>query len=413
MKNRKAFIRGVCALLVILMILSVSVMVIVPALAATKSELRSEIADLQQQQSDLEASLASIEEQIEALEYQNAAILEKKALLDERNRLTQEELAVIEEQIAIVDNYLLNRQLDLEDARLVELAHEVALSERLRAMEENSDTGYLQAIFGASSLSDMLTRIDAVNEIMAYDEQLWDSYVQARENVETLEAEAEEMAALNEANRAQLEALQAQLAEDIEAANALIAEQEATLEGYEALRAEEDAAMAEVTALIEEKQAELDEILRQEQAAQIPDPGTSPGVSGAEGSMLWPSYTSLITSYYGMRLHPEYGDYRMHNGVDIGAAGGTPIWAPADGTVIVSTKNSGYGNYVTIAHDNGYTTLCAHMDSRAVSAGERVTQGQIIGYVGTTGVSTGYHIHYEIMVGGSRIDPLSVRHIYA
>lgn len=410
MKKRKAFVQTVCVLLAILMVLSISVMVIVPAMAATKAELQTEIGDLETQQSEIEARLAEIEAQIADIEYQNAAILEKKAILDEKNRLAQEELDVIEEQIAIITTYMANRHTDLEEARAEEETQREALLERMRAMEENSGLGYLQVLFGAADFSDLLTRMGLINEILVYDEELWQSYIAARENVEDLEAEALEMYALNEANQAEFAAKKAQLEADILAADQMIAELESTREGYNALRAEEEAAMEEVMALIEEKTAELDEILWQEQQAARPGPGTS---AGGSGSLLWPSYTTWITSYYGMRIHPEYGDYRMHHGVDIGAAGGTAIWAPADGTVTVSAYSGGYGNYVSIAHDNGYSTLCAHMTSRAVSAGERVSQGQIIGYVGSTGVSNGNHIHFEVYAGGSRIDPLSIGYIYA
>ena len=422
MKKRKAFIQTVCIVLVVLMILSVSVMVIVPALGATKSELQSEIASLKSERSDIEARIEELEAQIEDLDYQRASTLEKKAILDEKNQLAQEELAVIEEQIAIIETYMANRQADLENARTQEAEQEEAWLSRLRAMEENSgSTGYLQVIFAASDFSDLLTRIDMVNEIAEYDEALWTAYTEARENVEVLEAEAEEMFALNEANKAELETKKAQLEADIEAACQMIADLEATLEGYNQLRDEEEAAMEAVREQIAEKEADLaaiiaaeeEEARRQAQAATGNVSGGSVNVSGGSGSLLWPSYTSLVTSYYGDRLHPVYGTWRFHSGIDIGAAGGTAIWASADGVVTVSGYDSGYGNYVSISHDNGYSTLYAHMSSRAVSAGQRVSQGQVIGYVGTTGTSTGYHIHYEVRSGGSLINPLSVSFIYA
>ncbi len=410
MKKQRAFVRILCGILVALMILSVTIAVI-PAKAATKAELRSEISELEDEQDELEEKIAALEEQIETLDSQRSGTLEKKAALDERNALAQEELDVITEQIGIIEGYMANRQLDLENARAMEAEQEEALMARLRAMEENSDLSYIQIIFQAASFSDLLTRIDLINEVMEYDEELWASYISARENVELLEAEAAEMFAENEANRQELETKKAQLEADIQAANDMIAELESTLEGYLALRAEEEADMEAVKELIEEKEAELDELIRQEQAAA--GPGNGGYTPGGSGPLLWPSYTALITSYYGYRIHPEYGDWRMHNGVDIGAAGGTAIWAPADGVVTVSAKSGGYGNYVSIAHDNGYSTLCAHMNSRAVSAGQRVSQGQIIGYVGSTGVSTGNHIHFEVYSGGARIDPLSVSYIYA
>ncbi len=414
MKQRRLFVRILCAVLVALMILSVSVMVIVPALAATKSELRSEISELEDERSDIEDRMADIEAQIDSVDFQLLTTFEKKAVLDEKNALAQEELDVIEEQIAIIDGYLANREADLEAARAEETAQEEAWLTRLRAMEENSDVSYMQVLFESTSFSDLLTRLDLVNELMAYDEELWNSYVTARENVETLEAEAEEMFAENEANKAVLEAKKAQLETDIAAASQMIAELETTLEGYQELWEAEDAAAAEIQALIDEKQAELDEILRLEQAAQQQQtPGGNLNLGG-DGSMLWPSDTTLITSYYGNRYLEIYGYWRMHAGVDIGAPYGTPIYAPADGTVWAATDagTTGYGQYVILSHDNGYTTVCAHMSKRAVTAGQRVSQGQVIGYVGSSGTSTGPHIHFEVRIGGTTINPLSISYIY-
>ncbi len=420
MKKQRAFVRILCGVLVALMILSVTIAVI-PAKAATKAELQEEIADLKDQKGDLEDRIADIEAQIEDLDFQRSSTLEKKAVLDEKNALAQEELDVITEQIAIIETYMANRQQDLENARTQEAEQEEAWLARLRAMEESSDLSYIQVLFDSTSFSDLLTRLDLVNEVMQYDEALWTSYISARENVEVLEAEAEEMFAQNEANKSELEIKKAQLEADIDAACQMIAELETSLESYNTLRDEEEAAMQEVIDLIEEKQDELDVIIerelewaRQQALAQTGNAsGGSVNVSGGSGSLLWPSYTSLITSYYGNRVHPVYGTVRFHAGIDIGAAGGTAIWAPASGTVTVSGYNSGYGNYVSIAHDNGYSTLSAHMSSRAVSAGQRVSQGQIIGYVGSTGVSTGNHIHFEVFSGGVRIDPLAVSYIYA
>ncbi len=411
-KQQQLLVRILCAILVALMILSVSVMVIVPALAATKAELRSEISDLKDERSEIEDRIAEIEAQIVDVDFQRLTTLEKKAVLDEKNELAQEELDIIEEQIEIIDTYMANRQADLEAARTQEAEQEEAWLARLRAMEESSDLSYMQVLFDSANFSDLLTRLDLVNEVMQYDEALWNSYITARENVEQMEAEAEEMFAENEANKAELETKKEQLETDIEAATQMIIELESTLEGYNQLRDEEEAEMEAVQALIDEKEDELAEIIRQEEeAARQQAAAGNLSISGS-GPLLWPSYTALITSYYGNRLHPIYKDWRFHAGVDIGAAAGTAIYAPASGTVTVSSYNSGYGHYVSIAHDNGYSTLCAHMSSRNVSAGQRVSQGQVIGYVGSTGASTGPHIHYEVFSGGVRINPLSVSYIY-
>ena len=124
--------------------------------------------------------------------------------------------------------------------------------------------------------------------------------------------------------------------------------------------------------------------------------------------MMWPSYTSYITSPYGYRVNPVSGIYKLHAGCDVGASYGSAIYAAASGTVILASWNGGYGNCVMINHGNGYTTLYGHMSSIAVSVGQTVSMGQTIGYVGSTGNSTGPHLHFEVRSSatGGTMDPM-------
>ena len=405
----------------VLFVLSISVMVIVPALAATSSDIKSEINALTAERSDIEDKIASIDEQLTALGDQMEQTIEKKAILDQKNALAQQELDVIAEQIDIIDNYMANRLADLDAARVREAEQEEAWLGRLRAMEENSDLSYIQVLFDATSFSDLLTRIDAVSEITEYDEQLFDSYIEARQTVEELEAEAEEMALTNEANKAELEQRRVQLEADIASANALIAELESSVEGYNLLRQEQEAADAELAALIAEKQSEYQQALAKEAAAAAAAAGGG-GSGGGGGSnanfngdgttFLWPSYTTLLTSYFGNRESPGGIGSTNHKGIDIGASYGSSIWAAAAGTVTLASWNGGYGNCVIISHPNGYSTLYAHMSNIAVSAGQSVSQGQVVGYVGSTGNSTGPHLHFGVLSGGTYVNPLAFSYIY-
>ena len=117
--------------------------------------------------------------------------------------------------------------------------------------------------------------------------------------------------------------------------------------------------------------------------------------------------SGAVTSGFGMRKHPVFGDYRQHNGVDFYASHGAVVVAADSGTVITSTYNSSYGNYVVIAHGGGMTTLYAHLSSRSVSVGDGVSKGQQVGLVGSTGISTGPHLHFEVSVNGTRINPMT------
>ena len=126
------------------------------------------------------------------------------------------------------------------------------------------------------------------------------------------------------------------------------------------------------------------------------------------GTFAWPSVSSYITSPYGTRVHPVTKTVKTHTGIDIGASHGTNIYAAASGTVLVSGWNSGgYGNYVVIDHGGGVTTLYAHCSALLVSSGQSVTKGQVIAKIGSTGISTGPHLHFEVLKNGSHTNPMA------
>ena len=419
MDHRKTKIRFACLVLALLTLPAIFSSF---AFADTSSSIREEISALEDKQEGIRARMDEYETEIAGIDEEKTNVLERKAVLDQKNLLAQEEIEVIEEQIRILDGLVTNMQSDLTEARQEEEYQRERWLTRVRAMEEGAALSYMEVLFDATSFSDLLTRLDLINEIMEYDRELEASYALARENVEFLEAEAEDMFALNEESRNELETKKAQLEADIESANQLIAGMEADIESYKELLALEEAEEESVKAEIAELEAEYAEAKAREEAAALAaqqqtgntSQSGSASVTGNAGTYLWPSYTSYISSYYGYRLHPVYNYYKFHYGVDIAAAGGSDIWAVTDGTVITSTYNSSYGNYVVIRHDDGNYSLYAHMSSRAVSVGQYVSRGQTIGYVGTTGVSTGYHIHFEVWNSSRQnTNPLDYSYIYA
>lgn len=429
MKKRKIFISTVCIILVLMMVLSISVAVFAPTAHAAKSDdIQDELDDLNSQRNEIQGRMNEVQSEIDSLDYEKANTLEKKLILDRKNTLAQEELDVIQEQITIMDGRIASLQDDLTEARAEEEYQKERWLTRVRDMEETSDVSYIQVLFEATSFSDLLTRIDLVNEVAAYDESLAQEYVTAREKVETLETEAEEIFAANEASRQELEAKKTQLETDIAAACGLIAAMDSDIDDYNEVLAQEQATKAEIESLIVTKEKELQEAKAAEEAARLAalaaqqaaqqaaqgggitaPPAVSGGVSAGSGGFMWPTYTRYITSYYGMRTNPVSGIYKNHDGVDIGAAYGTAIYASASGTVVSAGWYGGYGNCVMINHGNGYTTLYGHQSRIAVSAGQTVSQGQVIGYVGSTGNSTGPHLHFEVRASATAmpINPLS------
>ena len=301
---------------------------------------------------------------------------------------------MLAEQIAIADGMIDSVQEDLDKARDKEAGQRQRWLGRLRAMEETSDVNYIEVLFDANSFSDLLTRLDMVGQVMEYDEDLEAAYIAAREDVEALEARAETLKTENELRKAELQQKQAQLVADINAACEVIASMQTNLADVQAALEAEEATKAELAAIIEEKQQELE---KAKAAEGMASPGTVTG-----SGFIWPSYTKWLTSYYGPRYLELYGYWRNHAGVDIGARYGSEIWAAQAGTVITANWYGGYGKCVMVMHDNGYTTVYGHMSSIAVYNGQTVAQGQVLGYVGSTGNSTGPHLHFEIR---SNADP--------
>ena len=374
-----------------------------PAYASTSSEIQEELDELNGQRGDILSEMDDIQARIDSLEYAQAGTAGKKQMLDEKILLAGQELDVLAEQIAIEDGYLASLQEDLDDARREEEDQRQRWLERVRAMEESSDVGYIQVLFAATSFSDLLTRLDLVNEVMAYDEQLEQEYVAARQRVQDLETQAEIVRTENEQRRAQWKEKQTQLEADVAVANALMETLEEDLEEYQQMMAEAAAWEAQVEALIAEKKQELLDAQLLEQMSN------QSGASNPAG-FIWPSYTKQINSYFGNRNHPISGIWTGHKGVDINANYGSAVWSAAAGTVIMASTgwNGGFGNVVMVMHPSGYTTIYAHLSSIAVVSGQSVAQGQVVGYVGSTGNSTGSHLHFEVHdFYGTPVDPLA------
>ncbi len=361
---------------------------------------QADIDNLKKKQSDIAASKTQLQAQISQLDTQISSVMERKQALDEQNELAQQEIELINEQIALYDKLIEQKAKELEDAKKAEEEQKAALRVRMRAMEESGSFSYIAIVFEAADFTDLLSRLDFISSVMKYDKELENAYIAAVEHVSEVKAEYEVTQKEQEQTRAELEAKKAELEASIAEATALIAELEANIEEY---RAQYEASEAQAT----EISAEIDKLVAALEAQQAASQGGSASITGT-GSYVWPLPGYSPGSAYGWRMHPILGVMKFHAGEDIGAPSGTPIIAADSGTVILSTYNAGgYGNYVTISHGNGHVTLYGHMSSRAVAAGDTVSQGQVIGYVGSTGMSTGPHLHFEVRVNGSTTDPKS------
>ena len=376
----------------------------VPAYAVTQSQ----IDELKEQRNVIRAQRQEKQAIVEALEAEKADVVAQKQAMDERNMYTLQQIQLNNQEIELYDEMIAEKAAELEEAQRLENEQLERYRARVRAMEENGGYNILAIISKSDSFSDMLTAMDDVGEIMESDRQLEDAYIAARENTESVKADYENTRSELEELKAQLKEEQEELEKDIEEAIQIILDLENDLENrqaeYDAIMAAEDAANATIDKLV----AELEAQRAAEAAAAAAAAGGSSGggSANASGSFLWPvaSYV-YVSSRFGLRVHPITGEKKSHTGIDIASNQGTAVYASDGGSVTLAGWNGGYGNCIMIDHGNGYVTLYGHLSSISVSVGQTVSQGATIGAVGSTGNSTGPHLHFEVLKNGTRIDP--------
>ena len=386
--------RRLSALLAVLMTLSLVFAVLpAPAHAVTQEE----IDELERRKEAIEAEVEEKQAAADELKEQQASVLEQKKALDERNKFLYEQLSINAEQIALYDLLIAQKAREVDEAKARELEQLQRYRTRVRAMEENGNSDYLAMLLNANSLGEFLTAIDDIGEIMESDKLLEDQYIAAREHTEQVKAEYEQYKAGLEAKKKQLNEESARIKAEINEASELLEKIKNDMEANSKELEELRQAQQEAEDLIDRKIAELK---AQQAAAAAGGGGGYYGTVTGSGNFIWPCACTYITDNVGYRLHPISNEWRYHSGMDIGCQFGDAVWASDGGTVVIAGSNGGYGNCVMIDHGyvNGdnYYTLYGHLSSISVSVGQSVSQGQVIGAVGSTGVSTGPHLHFEI-----------------
>ena len=343
-----------------------------------------------------------LQQRLDQLSDDKDEAMARKEALDEQCAVIQEEIDNVSAQITEYDTLIAENEAQIAENEAKEEAQYELFSKRVRVMEENGSISYWEVIFKATSVPDLLSRIDFINEIMDYDERIMEDLRTTRQQL------AQERQELEDAKAAQV------------AAREELTERQNELETQ---RAEADALMQKIQAESDEYQDTLDALDQEEEDIQArivelskqTTSGTSNATTGVvtswmgSGGYMWPEKVSKrITSPFGPRSSPGGIGSTNHKGVDIGGVGyTTQVLASKAGTVIVSQYSQSYGNYVVVSHGSGNTTLYAHMSQRLVSAGQNVEQGQVLGITGSTGNSTGAHLHFEITEGGVRVNPLN------
>ena len=365
-----------------------------PVLAVTQAEidsLKNEAKELGDQKKELEAKLKE-------LANDKSKALEQKKLLDQQIDNTSAQIKNVEAQIADYADLITQTEAELADAEAREAAQYELFCKRVRAMEESGEVSYWSVLFGASSFTDMLTRLNDVNEVMDADQKVIDDLKDLQAEITAKKEQLEDSKAEREAAKAELVNKKSELDKQRQQAIALVNE----------INDNEEENQATLDALDKEEERILAEALRKSRELAAQQAAAGKSTQSNPGGYIWPVDSRYVTSTVGGRASPGGIGSTNHKGTDIGRVGYTsPIYAAKSGTVIVSQYSSSYGNYVVISHGSGNTTLYGHMSSRKVEAGQYVNQGDVIGITGSTGHSTGPHLHFEITENGVRINPLN------
>lgn len=375
---------------------------------------QAEIEALRAERDEIEKQREAKQAEIDALKEDAVGILVQKRALDERNMYTMQQIQLNEEEIALYDEMIADKEREVLDAQKLEEEQLERYRKRVRAMEENGTLNYLALILKSNDLGEMLTAMDDVGEIMQRDKALEDNYIKARENTEELKTEYEayrkEVNGKQDALRQDQEKLQAEIDEADELLLGLHEDYMNRQAEIAEIQAQEDATNMAISILVAKLEAER--AAAAAAAAAAAGGGGDGGSAGsgaaayANGTFIFPVATySYISSRFGERIHPITGELKNHNGMDIAANSGTAVYAADGGKVVLAEWYGGYGNCIMIEHGNGYKTLYGHLSYIGVKNGQYVNQGDTIGQVGSTGNSTGPHLHFEVYSNGSRIDP--------
>ena len=412
-KQRISILAGLLAAAMILSLL----LTLLPASvsAASSSEIRNQLNDLKDQKKELAEQISQVKGQYQANENEIEDMVNRKNTIDQQIALLHAQIDNINQQIAAYALLIADKQDELDEAqfRLDELNEKN--KERIRAMEEDGNISYWSIIFKASSFSDLLDRLSMIEEIAASDQKRLKELSEAADLVASAQAELKsEKDELNE-TRQELDATQAELDDKRAEADALLTELVARGEEFQAMLDASEALQEELMEQIAQKEKDLKAAEYQEWLATYVPPTTKPTGSdttpsdGAPSSSGWisPLKSYKLTSPFGMRKHPILGYERMHNGVDMAAPAGTPIYAAKSGKVTAASfQSGGAGNYVSINHGDGFSSIYMHMTRYIVSVGDYVSAGQVIGYVGSTGLSNGNHLHFGISYNGTYVNPM-------
>jgi len=353
------------------------------------------VSDLKKQMEERSESIKQTEKEINAKKSEKDEAVEKRNNLDLQISAMLDDISDVEEVINEKEAEINAKNAEIEDLSVQIEEKNNKLKTRLKVIYEYGTTSYLQLLLESKGLSDLVTRLSVVKKVYSYDKNVIADFVNTKQQVEDAkqlivneQKEQIEARDILEDKKSELETLKNEKQKIIDSLNSDI----------KALEKEEQQKEADYDAL----KKELDAALAAESSSS-----SQPAYTG-NGQFSWPSAASTrITSSYGYRTHPISGKKSLHRGIDIGAPMGSNVLAADAGTVVTAGWNNSYGYYITINHGGGLVTLYAHNSKLLVSKGDKVTKGQVISKCGSTGNSTGPHVHFEVMLNGALQNPMN------
>ncbi len=365
------------------------VLVLCVILSITTIVYASNLSDLKNQLNNNKDKIDDKKEELSEIKKEQANVLEDIEALSKEINLLETEIDKLDSEINTLNSNIEQKQKDL-DAKVAEMEkQEDLLKQRVVAIYETGSMSMLDVLLGSENLSDFLSKYYMMSEVAEFDNDLLEKMLEQKTQIESIKATLEQNKATIEENKKSVET-----------------KSDALSVSKRQLSAKNSELETNKTAL----SSSIDKLVAESNKIESQIANMQGGGSYSGGQMAWPlpGY-STITSPYGMRLHPTLGVYKMHTGVDIAGSGcnGKNIVAANGGKVITATFNTAYGNMIIIDHGGGISTLYAHSSKLLVSVGQTVSRGQVIARVGTTGYSTGSHLHFEVRINGKTTNPLS------
>ena len=422
MKNRKRLVSILSGVMAAIMLLTLLLSILPTHVsAASSSEIRKQINQLKKEKAELKEKIDDVKDQYQQNENEIADIIARKNVIDQEVQLLSEQITNMNDQLSAYNLLIADKQDELDNAEGLYDQLNEENKVRVRTMEEEGELSYWEVLFKANSFSDLLDRLNMVEEIAASDNRRLKQLSDAADAVEVAQVDLQEEKAEMEETKKELDAAQEEMNAKRKEAEDLLQELLSKADDLEALEAEFQAMDEEFLKEIATKEEEYSAAKQAEweayMATYVPpttagagesiDKPASGGTGGTAvgGGWVRPcSYTS-ITSPFGNRVSPTTGASTYHQGVDLDTGTGWPVVAAKAGRVTVAGYGNAAGNYVKIDHGDGVSSIYMHLSNYCVSAGQMVSAGQQIGTTGATGAATGDHLHFGISVNGVYVNP--------